>query len=96
VSTKPFRCLALIAAILAIPTTPCRAERPPQAEAPHPVPRQMSPAPLTGACYLTFGERLECTADSTESECHQRCDDLLCDDYTWIDRLPCWNWGYGG
>ena len=32
----------------------------------------------------------------TERECRERCDEALCDDWFWKERLPCWNWGYGG
>jgi hypothetical protein len=42
------------------------------------------------------GETLQCTANLTERECHRQCDEALCDDWFWKDRLPCWNWGYGG
>jgi hypothetical protein len=55
-------------------------------------------APLTfrGACYCRAEGTLRCTADLTERECQQRCDEALCDDWFWKERLPCWNWGYGG
>ncbi len=55
-----------------------------------------SSAELMGACYLRFGERLDCVGETTEAECRRRCDELLCDDFAWLDRRPCWNWGYGG
>jgi hypothetical protein len=95
VSTAPFARAALILALLGAPARPDGAERPPRPVAePEPGPGQ--PGPLTGACYLTFGERQDCIADTSESDCRRRCDDLLCDSYAWRDRLPCWNWGYGG
>jgi hypothetical protein len=53
-------------------------------------------APGHGACYCRVGEALQCTANLTERECHRQCDEALCDDWFWKDRLPCWNWGYGG
>jgi hypothetical protein len=49
-----------------------------------------------GACYCKAGTTLQCTADLTERECRRRCDEALCDDWFWRERLPCWNWGYGG
>lgn len=52
--------------------------------------------PWWGACYCRMAQRLECTADLTERECKRRSDDALCDDWFWKERLPCWNWGYGG
>ena len=54
------------------------------------------PGPLQGACYCRMAEALQCTADLTERDCRRRCDEALCDDWFWKDRLPCWNWGYGG
>lgn len=53
-------------------------------------------ARLTGACYLRFADTVDCVGETTEAECRRRCDELLCDDYHWLDRRPCWNWGYGG
>jgi len=52
--------------------------------------------PWLGACYCRAAGTLECTADLTERECRRRCDEALCDDWMWKERLPCWNWGYGG
>jgi hypothetical protein len=49
-----------------------------------------------GACYCRAAGTLECTADLSERECRRRCDEALCDDWIWKERLPCWNWGYGG
>ena len=49
-----------------------------------------------GACYCRMADTLQCTANLTEPECRHRCDEALCDDWFWKDRLPCWNWGYGG
>lgn len=49
-----------------------------------------------GACYCRAGETLACTNDLSESDCRRRCDEALCDDWFWKERLPCWNWGYGG
>jgi hypothetical protein len=95
-STTPFGGAALIVALLAAPGPSSPAEPPPPASGEvQSIAPQRTPGALTGACYLTFGERLECLEDASEGECRQRCDDLLCDSYTWRDRLPCWNWGYG-
>jgi hypothetical protein len=49
-----------------------------------------------GACYCRMAAALLCTADLTEPDCRRQCDEALCDDWFWKDRLPCWNWGYGG
>jgi hypothetical protein len=49
-----------------------------------------------GACYCKTGATLQCTANLTERECRRQCDEALCDDWFWKERLPCWNWGYGG
>jgi hypothetical protein len=49
-----------------------------------------------GACYCKAAGALQCTASLTEQECRRRCDEALCDDWFWKERLPCWNWGYGG
>jgi len=87
---------ALVVALLAAPAASGGAERPQPAGEPRPGPGQATPDALRGACYLTFAERRECVADTTEPECRQSCDTLLCDSYAWLDRLPCWNWGYGG
>jgi hypothetical protein len=51
---------------------------------------------LRGACYCRMEATLQCTAQLTEAECRRRCDEALCDDWFWKERLPCWNWGYGG
>ena len=55
-----------------------------------------APAPLVGACYCRAAGTLRCTSDLTETDCRRRCDEALCDDWFWNERLPCWNWGYGG
>jgi len=52
--------------------------------------------PLRGACYCRADKALECTASLTERECRTQCDEALCDSWFWKERLPCWNWGYGG
>jgi hypothetical protein len=49
-----------------------------------------------GACYCRAEGRLTCTADLTHGACQRRCDEQICDDWFWKERLPCWNWGYGG
>ncbi|HJR00768.1 MAG TPA: hypothetical protein VKA83_04015 [Methylomirabilota bacterium] len=54
------------------------------------------PPPLRGACYCRAGAALHCTANVSERDCRRQCDEALCDDWFWKERLPCWNWGYGG
>ena len=49
-----------------------------------------------GACYCRMAQTLECSANLTERDCRRQCDEALCDDWFWKERLPCWNWGYGG
>ena len=51
---------------------------------------------LYGACYCRGAGALHCTANLSERECRRQCDEALCDDWFWKERLPCWNWGYGG
>jgi hypothetical protein len=51
---------------------------------------------LRGACYCRAEGTLQCTAGLSEAECRTRCEEALCDDWFWKERLPCWNWGYGG
>jgi hypothetical protein len=51
---------------------------------------------FSGACYCRAAGALHCTANLSERECRRRCDEALCDDWFWKERLPCWNWGYGG
>ena len=49
-----------------------------------------------GACYCRAPGQLHCVADLTKGECDKRCAEALCDDWFWLERRPCWNWGYGG
>jgi len=49
-----------------------------------------------GACYCRTAGALRCTGGLSEAECRKRCDEALCDEWFWKERLPCWNWGYGG
>ena len=61
--------------------------------------RAADPAPraeFLGSCYCRAEGRLSCTADLTLGDCRRRCDEELCDEWFWKERLPCWNWGYGG
>jgi hypothetical protein len=51
---------------------------------------------LRGACYCRAHRELLCTANLTARECDLRSKEALCDDWFWKERLPCWNWGYGG
>jgi hypothetical protein len=49
-----------------------------------------------GACYCRAQRELLCTANLTAHQCDLRSKEALCDDWFWKERLPCWNWGYGG
>jgi hypothetical protein len=49
-----------------------------------------------GSCYCRAHGQLHCTGGLTLSACQRRCDEELCDEWFWKERLPCWNWGYGG
>jgi hypothetical protein len=51
---------------------------------------------LTGSCYCKAAGELHCVVDQTEDQCNRRCAQELCDDWFWLERRPCWNWGYGG
>jgi len=76
--------LALVALLaVAAPATESRAAEPARAE-------------FLGSCYCRAEGKLSCTPNLTAGECRQRCDEQLCDDWFWKERLPCWNWGYGG
>ena len=55
-----------------------------------------SPPVLRGACYCRAEGRLTCVAELTRLECDRRCAEEFCDDWFWLERRPCWNWGYGG
>ena len=57
---------------------------------------QRTRSELTGSCYCRAGSELHCVSDQTEDQCKHRCTDELCDDWFWLERRPCWNWGYGG
>jgi hypothetical protein len=51
---------------------------------------------LTGACYCRAQRELHCTPGLTQTDCDRRCAEAVCDEWFWLERLPCWNWGYGG
>ena len=51
---------------------------------------------LRGACYCRVQRELMCTANLTARECELRSTHAFCDEWFWKERLPCWNWGYGG
>jgi hypothetical protein len=53
-------------------------------------------AEFLGACYCRAAGQLSCVAELTRSECNRRCAEALCDEWFWLERRPCWNWGYGG
>jgi len=33
---------------------------------------------------------------TTKRECDKHCTEAFCDEWFWLERLSCWNWGYGG
>lgn len=49
-----------------------------------------------GACYCRAMGELKCVGVVTKPACDKQCAEALCDDWFWMERLPCWNWGYGG
>ena len=51
---------------------------------------------LEGACYCRIEKRLECLGVLPERDCARRCTEEFCDEWFWLERRPCWNWGYGG
>jgi hypothetical protein len=53
-------------------------------------------AELLGACYCRAMSQLKCVGVVTQAECNKQCAEALCDDWFWMERLTCWNWGYGG
>jgi hypothetical protein len=53
-------------------------------------------ADLRGACYCRASGQLNCVGVLTNAECNKHCAEALCDDWFWMERLTCWNWGYGG
>jgi hypothetical protein len=51
---------------------------------------------LDGACYCRRATQLDCLGQFPRVECERKCTEALCDDWFWLERRPCWNWGYGG
>jgi hypothetical protein len=51
---------------------------------------------VRGACYCRSGGHVECVANVTRTDCERNCKLALHDDWFWLERRPCWNWGYGG
>lgn len=76
--------LLVVAMLAAVPAVESRA------------PDAAAQSEFLGSCYCRSEGRLSCTADLTLGVCRQRCDEALCDEWFWKERLPCWNWGYGG
>lgn len=67
------------------------------------LPRPISTAPPErqdvehrGACYCRAMGELKCVGVVTRPACDKQCAEALCDDWFWMERLTCWNWGYGG
>jgi len=63
---------------------------------PRPAADQAATREFAGACYCRAKTDLMCTPNLTARECELRSTLALCDDWFWKERLPCWNWGYGG
>ncbi len=63
---------------------------------PRPAAEEKLAAEFRGACYCRAGHQLMCTANLTVRECDLFSKQALCDEWFWKERLPCWNWGYGG
>ena len=49
-----------------------------------------------GACYCRAASTLNCLGMLSEPDCDKQCAEAFCDDWFWLERRPCWNWGYGG
>ena len=60
------------------------------------VPPDNRNAELHGACYCRAMSQLKCIGVVTQAQCNKQCAEALCDDWFWMERLACWNWGYGG
>ena len=54
------------------------------------------PSELHGACYCRAMRELRCVGVLTRAQCNKQCAEALCDEWFWMERLTCWNWGYGG
>jgi hypothetical protein len=54
------------------------------------------PPELHGACYCRAMRELKCVGVITRAQCNKQCAEALCDEWFWMERLNCWNWGYGG
>jgi hypothetical protein len=59
-------------------------------------PPDRRPPDLRGACYCRAMRELNCVGILTQAECNKQCAEALCDEWFWMERLTCWNWGYGG
>jgi hypothetical protein len=51
---------------------------------------------VAGACYCRAAGSLSCLGVLTKPECDKQCTEAFCDEWFWLERRPCWNWGYGG
>jgi len=51
---------------------------------------------LGGACYCRAMGQLSCVGVTTKGQCDKHCTEAFCDEWFWLERLTCWNWGYGG
>ena len=54
------------------------------------------PPEFHGACYCRAMSELRCVGVTTRAQCNKQCAEALCDEWFWMERLACWNWGYGG
>ena len=54
------------------------------------------PPDVQGACYCRAMREVKCIGVITRAQCNKQCAEAFCDDWFWMERLTCWNWGYGG
>jgi hypothetical protein len=59
-------------------------------------PQEPADRALRGACYCRAAGQLSCLEGLLQKECNKQCAEALCDEWFWLERRQCWNWGYGG
>ena len=60
--------------------------------------QRASPPVLPGACYCRRAKALNTSQwpSSPDWSAIAGWAEEFCDDWFWLERRPCWNWGYGG